>query len=110
MNMSNVSNQLRSQQATDSYNETLNGATAQATIGVTTTQPPTPLEANAPKGENEPAVVALSASAQIFTRALQAANEVPTARSDRLVAAQATMDQDLTPQDMSRLATKLLNS
>ena len=109
MNITNASQQLRSQQVTDSYSETLKGATAQPTIGVTTTQPPTSSDPTPSQDGKPSAVVALSAGAQLFTRALQAATNTPVSRADRLAQAQAKMEQDLTPEDMSRLAAKLLN-
>jgi flagellar biosynthesis anti-sigma factor FlgM len=105
---------LTSQRATLAYREKPGRATT-SVAGATTTQGPQSADATsatpptATPTTSNGAIIALSPGAQLFSRALAAAQATPEVRADRVAALQAKFAAGADPVNADALAAKMLN-
>ena len=105
---------MTSQRATTAYSDTLSRTASNSVAGAKTTQGPQGPDAtsaatpNAASNVPAGAIIALSPGAQLFARALAAAQAAPEVRADRVAAIQAKLAQQPATVDADALATKLL--
>ena len=102
---------MTSQRATSAYSDTLSRTSSNSVAGAKTTQGPDATSAATPNAASHVpagATIALSPGAQLFARALAAAQATPDVRADRVAAIQAKLAQQPASVDANALATKLL--